>query len=111
PLTMSRSLSCPTCTPPMSSALSLHDALPISDGLHKIEGGIAWWLCNGNNALRTFTLKQQEQHHTCQRNVVGPGKRFMLHQHPELDRKSTRLNSSHVKISYAVFCLKKKRTA
>src|SRR5690606_41793394 len=26
-----------------------------------------------------------------------------------LDRKSTRLNSSHVKISYAVFCLKKKR--
>src|SRR5690606_40939481 len=28
---------------------------------------------------------------------------------PRLDRKSTRLNSSHVKISYAVFCLKKKR--
>src|SRR3989442_11586119 len=27
------------------------------------------------------------------------------------DRKSTRLNSSHVRISYAVFCLKKKRTA
>src|SRR5207302_7011902 len=27
-----------------------------------------------------------------------------------LDRKSTRLNSSHVKISYAVFCLKKKST-
>src|SRR5690625_6004231 len=27
----------------------------------------------------------------------------------ELDRKSTRLNSSHVAISYAVFCLKKKR--
>src|SRR5438874_10772678 len=26
----------------------------------------------------------------------------------ELDRKSTRLNSSHVEISYAVFCLKKK---
>src|SRR5690606_40417925 len=29
-----------------------------------------------------------------------------VRQHP--DRKSTRLNSSHVKISYAVFCLKKK---
>src|SRR5690554_1802509 len=28
----------------------------------------------------------------------------------ELDRKSTRLNSSHVRISYAVFCLKKKKT-
>src|SRR5690349_23507845 len=27
---------------------------------------------------------------------------------PDLDRKSTRLNSSHVEISYAVFCLKKK---
>src|SRR5690554_7551293 len=27
----------------------------------------------------------------------------------EADRKSTRLNSSHVRISYAVFCLKKKR--
>src|SRR5690606_40933157 len=29
---------------------------------------------------------------------------------PGVDRKSTRLNSSHVKISYAVFCLKKKNT-
>src|SRR5690606_40946473 len=37
---------------------------------------------------------------------VGAG-RFRL---PVLDRKSTRLNSSHVKISYAVFCLKKKKT-
>src|SRR5207249_5925296 len=31
--------------------------------------------------------------------------------HGHLDRKSTRLNSSHVSISYAVFCLKKKNTA
>src|SRR5690606_39797805 len=29
--------------------------------------------------------------------------------HGQRDRKSTRLNSSHVKISYAVFCLKKKK--
>src|SRR5690606_39597866 len=29
--------------------------------------------------------------------------------HGRADRKSTRLNSSHVKISYAVFCLKKKK--
>src|SRR5438874_10459525 len=28
-----------------------------------------------------------------------------------IDRKSTRLNSSHVEISYAVFCLKKKKTS
>src|SRR5256885_4804843 len=30
--------------------------------------------------------------------------------HYSLDRKSTRLNSSHLVISYAVFCLKKKKT-
>src|SRR3712207_9515314 len=33
----------------------------------------------------------------------------VLHVHRE-DRKSTRLNSSHANISYAVFCLKKKKT-
>src|SRR5690606_39323769 len=32
-----------------------------------------------------------------------------VRQHAFRDRKSTRLNSSHVKISYAVFCLKKKK--
>src|SRR5690625_3992910 len=32
---------------------------------------------------------------------------FILYQGLNLDRKSTRLNSSHVAISYAVFCLKK----
>src|SRR5437870_11558911 len=32
-----------------------------------------------------------------------------LHDRPDIDRKSTRLNSSHVAISYAVFCLKKKK--
>src|SRR2546427_8065619 len=31
--------------------------------------------------------------------------------HLDADRKSTRLNSSHSQISYAVFCLKKKKTA
>src|SRR5690606_41969884 len=34
----------------------------------------------------------------------------VLHHVEVADRKSTRLNSSHVKISYAVFCLKKKKT-
>src|SRR5690606_40801857 len=44
--------------------------------------------------------------------------KFILHDGPpyangdiHIDRKSTRLNSSHVKISYAVFCLKKKKEA
>src|SRR5690606_41874281 len=36
------------------------------------------------------------------------GKGELLSRCSSLDRKSTRLNSSHVKISYAVFCLKKK---
>src|SRR2546426_8215889 len=34
------------------------------------------------------------------------GERFVA---PKIDRKSTRLNSSHLVISYAVFCLKKKK--
>src|SRR5204863_1279477 len=33
----------------------------------------------------------------------------LRHRHGAEDRKSTRLNSSHVEISYAVFCLKKKK--
>src|SRR5256885_11732570 len=37
---------------------------------------------------------------------IVPGRLFVLK-----DRKSTRLNSSHLVISYAVFCLKKKKTA
>src|SRR5690554_7921101 len=35
--------------------------------------------------------------------------RQVSHNVPGRDRKSTRLNSSHVRISYAVFCLKKKK--
>src|SRR5260221_993307 len=38
----------------------------------------------------------------------GPRRRPPASRHPESDRKSTRLNSSHTVISYAVFCLKKK---
>src|SRR5947207_4761750 len=41
--------------------------------------------------------------------VVVKGKEHERDQNPE-DRKSTRLNSSHTVISYAVFCLKKKKT-
>src|SRR2546430_13286282 len=36
--------------------------------------------------------------------------RLLLHVKIKIDRKSTRLNSSHSQISYAVFCLKKKYT-
>src|SRR2546430_5565854 len=42
------------------------------------------------------------------RVVSGPESEAV--RHPDQDRKSTRLNSSHSQISYAVFCLKKKTT-
>src|SRR5690349_24192382 len=63
--------------------LSLHDALPICPS---VPGAI----CVGANSNRF------------QRNRSLPARSLT-------DRKSTRLNSSHVEISYAVFCLKKKK--
>src|SRR5947209_16329832 len=40
---------------------------------------------------------------------LPPGEDFSEHGPALIDRKSTRLNSSHANISYAVFCLKKKK--
>src|SRR4051812_49539212 len=46
-------------------------------------------------------------HQAAQRGILGRG----INADPlGADRKSTRLNSSHMSISYAVFCLKKKKT-
>src|SRR5690606_20226340 len=42
------------------------------------------------------------------RGKLSEGRQFTVLSQSQTDRKSTRLNSSHVKISYAVFCLKKK---
>src|SRR5256885_5821557 len=41
---------------------------------------------------------------------VAPEEQLLLVAEQIVDRKSTRLNSSHLVISYAVFCLKKKKT-
>src|SRR3712207_8387517 len=41
--------------------------------------------------------------------IVEIGEVDRVFDHPRQDRKSTRLNSSHANISYAVFCLKKNR--
>src|SRR5256885_13259686 len=44
--------------------------------------------------------------------LFGIAERFLYFDPPyKVDRKSTRLNSSHLVISYAVFCLKKKNDA
>src|SRR3989442_10686708 len=42
-------------------------------------------------------------------DAVGRAEHGLRRRHRQQDRKSTRLNSSHVRISYAVFCLKKKK--
>src|SRR5437899_9546614 len=43
-------------------------------------------------------------------SVTGVNRELDLYLQQQIDRKSTRLNSSHLGISYAVFCLKKKKT-
>src|SRR5436309_11018250 len=77
--------------------LSLHDALPICGwesgrGLGRCDRSRDW-----SRAPRSSLSR------LCEGQLQG-GERAIR------DRKSTRLNSSHVKISYAVFCLKKKKT-
>src|SRR5699024_12453956 len=73
--------------------LSLHDALPILY-FHSIH---------------LFQVFQQVvQVHLPIKNNNGYQIESQSPQQYLLDRKSTRLNSSHVSISYAVFCLKKK---
>src|SRR2546426_12191791 len=67
--------------------LSLHDALPIS----KTEYAEGMW------HYRDYVIDSI--------NKDKPWDQFLTEQ---IDRKSTRLNSSHLVISYAVFCLKKK---
>src|SRR5438034_2025275 len=68
--------------------LSLHDALPISSRQEQRPA------CSEENARQRDCLHQQMLRALARRL--------------RLDRKSTRLNSSHTVISYAVFCLKKK---
>src|SRR5690606_41543085 len=55
-------------------------------------------------------LRRQVEPHPLTFAVMGGRREFRRSFLQLTDRKSTRLNSSHVKISYAVFCLKKKNT-
>src|SRR5437660_4435203 len=58
-----------------------------------------------------WTLRRGEHVATDHRKWIGAGaeRRLLKGRRRVQDRKSTRLNSSHVAISYAVFCLKKKK--
>src|SRR3712207_8880267 len=82
--------------------LSLHDALPIS---HEVDV---------HELLREAAAQQPDAvgHLLEVARALGRHARLDVERlrHPLLgrDRKSTRLNSSHANISYAVFCLKKK---
>src|SRR2546426_7328381 len=84
--------------------LSLHDALPIS--LHRGGCGAG---AGGHRVRRVLHRGEKGRHgHVRTRARGGGGTRGA--RGALGDRKSTRLNSSHLVISYAVFCLKKKST-
>src|SRR3712207_6859283 len=89
--------------------LSLHDALPIS-GLPRPR--VASHRLGELGGERGIVRVRQG---APVGSPVGGGEGVLeagprLEEVPVRDRKSTRLNSSHANISYAVFCLKKKKT-
>src|ERR1035438_10560359 len=80
----------------------------------QVENLNAWY--GKGQALYDINLKVAANHATALIGPSGCGKstfiRCINRMHETIpDRKSTRLNSSHLGISYAVFCLKKKKTA
>src|SRR5690606_40300205 len=96
-----------------SYTLSLHDALPILIyGTKRLEEKVTQIrLYNGQKFLTVDQVQAGELFAVSGLTEASVGDSVgALQEKAEfgLDRKSTRLNSSHVKISYAVFCLKKK---
>src|SRR5207249_10304306 len=94
----------PPPPPPPTYALSLHDALPI--WLRRRRSGPGLGGLGASRGRRRVRL-HRHAHRVLNAHGVDGGYRSPLL--APLDRKSTRLNSSHVSISYAVFCLKKKK--
>src|SRR3712207_7770785 len=86
--------------------LSLHDALPISGRRWAPSGGAGTAGALAGARVLPGARGHRERHH----GRPGPGPRILTRLAECGDRKSTRLNSSHANISYAVFCLKKKKT-
>src|SRR5690606_39767722 len=87
--------------------LSLHDALPIFERMGIVisidDFGTG---CSSFAYFRYFPIHIVKIDQSFIQNVTCDTTDAKITE----DRKSTRLNSSHVKISYAVFCLKKKKT-
>src|SRR5690606_41995376 len=99
----------PNTTTSETLTLSLHDALPIFARAEAAAGSSASTVIGA--AVRPWRVISSQTR--CQRRPVSNGVSATGRWNratAALDRKSTRLNSSHVKISYAVFCLKKKTT-
>src|SRR5207249_12007885 len=103
----------PNDTYPKLYTLSLHDALPISMKGHLREPyeQLVRASCSEqpfpipSSVQRYFNNPYAFEYVTAIRAFLGDARRVLVIG----DRKSTRLNSSHVSISYAVFCLKKKK--
>src|SRR2546427_7992383 len=88
--------------------LSLHDALPISRVRAPRPESLSADVTARLEAIeRGLQGLQQELAETQER--LDFAERLLSKAREERDRKSTRLNSSHSQISYAVFCLKKKK--
>src|SRR5690606_41037830 len=104
-------LFCTRGSPAVSSTLSLHDALPICVRVDERQAAVGMVAhdrhvgrlsappANDGDVARASLLRRER---------IAPAGPTAFPE-PVIDRKSTRLNSSHVKISYAVFCLKKKK--
>src|SRR2546430_2546978 len=77
-----------------------------------LAGAREWALvaANATQAVLTTALLLRARPHSLRLGVDWPAARELLSFGGGLDRKSTRLNSSHSQISYAVFCLQKKTT-
>src|SRR3712207_7366951 len=89
--------------------LSLHDALPICSGSASVPESSDRAVERGGHAGHLVDRRLRVVH-CARRGAGGGGDRVDVLGDLAGDRKSTRLNSSHANISYAVFCLKKKTT-
>src|SRR5687768_18620868 len=84
--------------------LSLHDALPIFEAKMTQGDGTA-----RDKVSRVIRLAEKRNRHEREGLPTFEVIAVLAVEDSGLDRKSTRLNSSHGYISYAVFCLKKKK--